>query len=45
MMFLLQVFLADAKGNSFSKEAKIVGFDPAYDIAVLKVLIGTPFKF
>ncbi|GFS29024.1 DEGP protease 5 [Actinidia rufa] len=30
------VSLADAKGNSFSKEATIVGFDPAYDIAVLK---------
>ncbi|XP_057466469.1 protease Do-like 5, chloroplastic isoform X3 [Actinidia eriantha] len=33
------VFLADAKGNSFSKEATIVGFDPAYDIAVLKVVV------
>ncbi|XP_057466468.1 protease Do-like 5, chloroplastic isoform X2 [Actinidia eriantha] len=34
-----KVFLADAKGNSFSKEATIVGFDPAYDIAVLKVVV------
>lgn len=32
-----KVLLADAKGNSFSREAKIVGFDPAYDLAVLKV--------
>ncbi|KAG5515842.1 hypothetical protein RHGRI_036776 [Rhododendron griersonianum] len=32
-----KVFLVDTKGNSFSREAKIVGFDPAYDLAVLKV--------
>jgi S1-C subfamily serine protease len=32
-----KVFLVDAKGNSFSKEGKIVGVDPAYDLAVLKV--------
>ncbi|KAH7837620.1 hypothetical protein Vadar_015924 [Vaccinium darrowii] len=32
-----KVYLVDAKGNSFSREAKIVGFDPAYDLAVLKV--------
>ncbi|XP_058198086.1 protease Do-like 5, chloroplastic [Rhododendron vialii] len=32
-----KVFLVDAKGNNFSREAKIVGFDPAYDLAVLKV--------
>ncbi|KAM7524889.1 hypothetical protein LguiA_014791 [Lonicera macranthoides] len=32
-----KVFLADAKGNSFSREGKIIGFDPAYDLAVLKV--------
>lgn len=37
LVFLLQVFLVDARGNSFSREAKIVGFDPAYDLAVLKV--------
>ncbi|CAK8530882.1 unnamed protein product [Lathyrus sativus] len=32
-----KVFLVDAKGNRFSKEGKIVGFDPSYDLAVLKV--------
>ncbi|XP_027332028.1 protease Do-like 5, chloroplastic isoform X2 [Abrus precatorius] len=32
-----KVFLVDAKGNSFYREGKIVGFDPAYDLAVLKV--------
>lgn len=31
------VFLVDAKGNSFYREGKIIGFDPAYDLAVLKV--------
>lgn len=31
------MYLVDAKGNSFSRVAKIVGFDPAYDLAVLKV--------
>lgn len=35
----LQVFLVDAKGNSFYREGKIIGFDPAYDLAVLKVYI------
>ncbi|XP_052179680.1 protease Do-like 5, chloroplastic [Diospyros lotus] len=35
-----KVFLVDAKGNSFSRDAKIVGFDPAYDLAVLKVDVG-----
>lgn len=33
----LQVSLVDARGNSFYKEGKIVGYDPAYDLAVLKV--------
>ncbi|RDX66217.1 Protease Do-like 5, chloroplastic, partial [Mucuna pruriens] len=33
----LQVFLVDAKGNGFYREGKIIGFDPAYDLAVLKV--------
>lgn len=28
----------DVKGNGIYKEAKIVGFDPEYDLAVLKVL-------
>ncbi|XP_007025045.2 PREDICTED: protease Do-like 5, chloroplastic [Theobroma cacao] len=32
-----KVFLVDARGTSFYKEGKIVGIDPAYDIAVLKV--------
>ncbi|KAL2979957.1 hypothetical protein AAZX31_13G201600 [Glycine max] len=32
-----KVFLVDAKGNSFDREGKIIGFDPAYDLAVLKV--------
>ncbi|XWS12346.1 hypothetical protein CRYUN_Cryun37aG0081800 [Craigia yunnanensis] len=31
------VFLVDARGASFYKEGKIVGIDPAYDLAVLKV--------
>ncbi|KAF1890927.1 hypothetical protein Lal_00037498 [Lupinus albus] len=33
----VQVSLVDAKGNSFYREGKITGFDPAYDLAVLKV--------
>ncbi|XAR59353.1 HtrA2 peptidase [Bertholletia excelsa] len=32
-----KVLLTDSKGNSFSKEAMIIGYDPAYDLAVLKV--------
>ncbi|GLU22652.1 hypothetical protein SLE2022_387120 [Rubroshorea leprosula] len=32
-----KVFLSDARGTSFYKEGKIVGFDLAYDLAVLKV--------
>ncbi|XP_024631578.1 protease Do-like 5, chloroplastic isoform X2 [Medicago truncatula] len=32
-----KVFLVDAKGNNFSREGKIIGFDPSYDLAVLKV--------
>ncbi|XWS12345.1 hypothetical protein CRYUN_Cryun37aG0081800 [Craigia yunnanensis] len=32
-----KVFLVDARGASFYKEGKIVGIDPAYDLAVLKV--------
>lgn len=32
-----QVYLVDKRGNSFSREAKIIGVDPAYDLAVLKV--------
>lgn len=37
--YCLQVFLVDAKGNSFDREGTIIGFDPAYDLAVLKVHI------
>ncbi|KAL5839064.1 hypothetical protein ACOSQ4_011672 [Xanthoceras sorbifolium] len=32
-----KVCLVDAKGNSFFSEGKIVGYDQAYDLAVLKV--------
>ncbi|KAJ1414211.1 Peptidase S1C [Sesbania bispinosa] len=32
-----KVFLVDVKGNGFYREGKIIGFDPAYDLAVLKV--------
>jgi len=41
----LQVFLVDTKGNSFYREGKIIGFDPAYDLAVLKVYIPNPLFF
>lgn len=29
--------LVDARGNNFVREGKIIGFDPAFDLAVLKV--------
>ncbi|EEF42628.1 Protease degS precursor, putative [Ricinus communis] len=32
-----KVFLVDSAGNSLYREGKIIGFDPAYDLAVLKV--------
>ncbi|CAL1403094.1 unnamed protein product [Linum trigynum] len=32
-----KIFLVDGLGNSLTREGKIVGFDPAYDLAVLKV--------
>lgn len=32
-----KVALVNAKGESINKEAKIIGVDPAYDLAVLKV--------
>ncbi|CAB4306867.1 unnamed protein product [Prunus armeniaca] len=32
-----KVYLVDARGNGFFSEGKIVGVDPAYDLAVLKV--------
>ena len=39
-----QVYLVDAKGNGFYREGKIVGYDPAYDLAVLKVRSSLPFS-
>lgn len=27
----------DIDGNTFSEEGNLIGFDPAYDLAVLKV--------
>lgn len=35
-----KVLLLDSNGNTFSQEGKLIGFDPAYDIAVLKVDVG-----
>ncbi|KAL3522740.1 hypothetical protein ACH5RR_015574 [Cinchona calisaya] len=32
-----KISLVDARGNSFSREGNIVGYDPDYDLAVLKV--------
>ncbi|KAK6917150.1 hypothetical protein RJ641_017901 [Dillenia turbinata] len=32
-----KVFLTDTSRHTLSKEGKIIGFDPAYDLAVLKV--------
>ncbi|KAF5200351.1 Protease do-like chloroplastic-like [Thalictrum thalictroides] len=32
-----KVLFVDTNGKSFSKEGKLIGFDPAYDLAVLKV--------
>ncbi|KAI3965191.1 hypothetical protein MKX01_027682 [Papaver californicum] len=32
-----KVFLEDAHGEKFSKEGKLIGFDPTYDLAVLKI--------
>ncbi|KVH89401.1 Trypsin-like cysteine/serine peptidase domain-containing protein [Cynara cardunculus var. scolymus] len=32
-----KVFLVDKTGNSLSRDAKIIGVDPSYDLAVLKV--------
>lgn len=31
------MFLEDSSGTSYSKEGRLVGYDPAYDLAVLKV--------
>ncbi|XP_022848612.1 protease Do-like 5, chloroplastic [Olea europaea var. sylvestris] len=42
---LCKVSLVDANGNSITSEGKIVGFDPDYDLAVLKVdLKGNELK-
>ncbi|XP_023889738.1 protease Do-like 5, chloroplastic isoform X2 [Quercus suber] len=35
-----KIYLADTRGNGFYREGKIVGVDPAYDLAVLKVVSG-----
>ncbi|XP_068654951.1 protease Do-like 5, chloroplastic isoform X2 [Aristolochia californica] len=32
-----KVFLVDTNGNSFAREGKLIGLDPSYDLAVLKV--------
>ncbi|CAM8987987.1 unnamed protein product [Rhodiola kirilowii] len=40
-----KVYLVDTSGNSISREAKLVGFDASYDLAVLKVDVqGTELK-
>lgn len=40
-----QVYLVDAKGNGFYRDGKIVGVDPAYDLAVLKVFNQTSIHY
>ncbi|CAN6335083.1 unnamed protein product [Urochloa humidicola] len=35
-----KVFLEDSSGKSYSKEGRLIGCDPAYDLAVLKVVSG-----
>lgn len=37
-LLLHQVNLVDSGGNNITREGKIVGFDPDYDLAVLKVI-------
>ncbi|KAJ4819583.1 Protease Do-like protein [Rhynchospora pubera] len=32
-----KVYLQDSSGSSYPKEGKLIGFDPAFDLAVLKV--------
>lgn len=34
---LCKISLVDARGNNFSREGQIVGYDPDYDLAVLKI--------
>ena len=41
LVLYLQIYLADTRGNGFYREGKIVGVDPAYDLAVLKVCTET----
>lgn len=36
---ILKVYLEDSSGRAYSKEGKLIGADPAYDLAVLKVSI------
>ena len=35
--------MVDDNGNGLYREGKIVGYDAAYDLAVLKVICGFPF--
>ncbi|CAA7408887.1 unnamed protein product [Spirodela intermedia] len=35
-----KIFLQDTNGNTFAKEGKLIGLDPAHDLAVLKVNVG-----
>ncbi|RXH86440.1 hypothetical protein DVH24_017493 [Malus domestica] len=38
-LMVVCVYLADARGNGFHSEGKIVGVDPTYDLAALKAFI------
>ncbi|KAK1303922.1 hypothetical protein QJS10_CPB11g01827 [Acorus calamus] len=35
-----RVYFEDVNGSTFPMDAKLIGFDPAYDLAVLKVDVG-----
>ncbi|MQL71960.1 hypothetical protein Taro_004305, partial [Colocasia esculenta] len=35
-----KILLQDSNGNTFAKEGKLIGIDPAHDLAVLKASIG-----
>ncbi|XP_020574895.1 protease Do-like 5, chloroplastic [Phalaenopsis equestris] len=37
LRFSFQVFLEGSNGRTFAKEGRLVGFDPSYDLAVLKI--------
>lgn len=39
------MLLEDSSGNSYSKEGRLVGCDPSYDLAVLKVMHLLLMKF